>query len=214
MELRQLLIVEGINDLHAIQSLIDKRGIKLKFNHENYIRSAGDVDRAINLFGQALNNPSIQNVGIVIDANSIGIYKRLNKLKAFLKNNLPKERFDKLQIQKGGIVVVEENMPIIGIWFMPDNESKGYLEHFLAKMIPVENELWQHVLKTVDELSQKDFCEFKEKEKQKALIHTWLAWQKSPGLPFGTAVKSGYFDVNSPSVEPFLKWFENTFLLT
>ena len=41
----------------------------------------------------------------------------------------------------------------------------------------------------------------------KAVLHTWLAWQKEPGLPYGTAIRARYFRHDSPVAECFVKWF-------
>ena len=54
---------------------------------------------------------------------------------------------------------------------------------------------------------------FSEVKTQKALLHSWLAWQKTPGMPFGQAIQAGYFDLNTTSVSDFAKWFSATFKL-
>ena len=45
----------------------------------------------------------------------------------------------------------------------------------------------------------------------KAVLHTWLAWQEEPGLPYGTAIRARYFRHDSPVAECFVKWFRRVF---
>ena len=80
-------------------------------------------------------------------------------------------------------------------------------------MIPHGDLNWEFASEQVEVLMTKDHCNFTQAKKQKALVHTWLAWQKEPGKPFGAAVQAGYFNINAPSVEPFLNWFSKTFTL-
>ncbi len=48
----------------------------------------------------------------------------------------------------------------------------------------------------------------------KAQLHTWLAWKKEPGKPFGQAMDANYFDIKMPVVQEFLDWFSGTFELS
>ena len=46
---------------------------------------------------------------------------------------------------------------------------------------------------------------------RKAVLHTWLAWQKEPGRPYGVAIKARYFGATSAAADQFLAWFEQVF---
>ena len=48
-------------------------------------------------------------------------------------------------------------------------------------------------------------------ETMKAVLHTWLAWQEEPGLPYGTAIRARYFRHDSPVAECFVRWFRRVF---
>jgi hypothetical protein len=112
-----------------------------------------------------------------------------------------------------GIVIEILPTLTIGIWVMPDNVSNGYLEHFLAKLAPQEDQVWKHTETAIEHLSKQEFCKFSPVRQQKALVHTWLAWQKEPGKRFGDAVKAGYFDANAPAADAFVDWMKRTFEL-
>ena len=57
----------------------------------------------------------------------------------------------------------------------------------------------------------KDYCKFTEFKQQKAIIYNWLAWQQSPGLPFGTALEAGFLSAEKASLQPFLNWIGRSF---
>jgi hypothetical protein len=52
---------------------------------------------------------------------------------------------------------------------------------------------------------------FSDTDQIKAEVHTWLAWQREPGLPFGTAVNATLLDPNSRKCQPFLNWLGTLF---
>jgi hypothetical protein len=53
--------------------------------------------------------------------------------------------------------------------------------------------------------------QFPDKLFIKARIHTWLAWQENPGLPFGTAITARYFGADSQEALKFVNWFNLLF---
>ena len=54
-------------------------------------------------------------------------------------------------------------------------------------------------------------AKFSDNDEIKAIVHSWLAWQKEPGLPFGTALNASFLDHKSPFALPFLKWMHALF---
>lgn len=213
----QRLIVEG-KDAIALASLAQKRGLppplgyesKLKFKTAFVTVGGGDAG-AIKAFEQVIAkpNPDLTNIGLVLDANDKGFEARWREVRSILEPH-----FDTLPEtggQKGPYVITENGMPTVGIWIMPDNASPGYLEHFLAGLVPEEDDIWQYAKDTVAGMPHKPFHPPKE---QKALLHTWLAWQKEPGMPFGQAIQAGYFDHTAATVQTFLDWFSSTFQLS
>ena len=166
---------------------------------------------------QALDNLRIHvgltNMGIIVDANNVGVKHRWDRLKTILANSgkFDQHKLDAHENVGGGKIITAENMTI-GVWIMPNNKDLGYLEHFLERLIP-ENDLWQRTQSTVDWLKADNLQLFADIKKQKALLHTWLAWQKEPGKPFGVAAQSGYFNTSAPLLIDFEKWFSATFVL-
>lgn len=216
--MKQILIVEG-KDAIVLSKLCKLRSLPPPTGYSNpekyqteFVRESGGIDNALLNFEEALGQ-EFGNIGLVVDANDNGPDSRWAKIKSILSGYFSEETLKAIAPKPEGIVVQEQGLPSVGIWIMPDNQSPGYLEHFVAGMIPDGDKVWGFAEITVGQLEREEFCRFKAAKHQKALVHTWLAWQEEPGKPFGTALESKYLDANAPAVEPFLKWMKRTFQL-
>jgi hypothetical protein len=98
----------------------------------------------------------------------------------------------------------------LGVWIMPNNGAAGTLDDFLIDLIPPEDPHWPHAMSAVADASARGTT-FKAQYASKAQVHTWLAWQKDPGVPYGRAVESAYFDHDTPSARAFVAWFKRMF---
>ena len=52
---------------------------------------------------------------------------------------------------------------------------------------------------------------FSANDTDKAVLHTWLAWQEEPGLSYGTAMRARFFGDDSPAAQAFVSWFRTVF---
>lgn len=52
---------------------------------------------------------------------------------------------------------------------------------------------------------------FSEEDSSNASLHAWLAWQKEPGLPYGSAIRARYFRHDSQAAQSFVIWFRELF---
>ena len=213
----QQLIVEG-NDAIALAELCRKRGLspplgyasEAKFSQE-FVKSGQGLNGALEILREALDRNDLNNIGIIVDANDQGPTARWQSIANILSAKYQPSSLLSSQRPSGSHIVREDNMPTIGVWIMPNNHDNGYLEHFLSSLIEVSDPIWLHAQSTVTHLISQPFNVLTPAKQQKALLHTWLSWQKDPGKPFGLAMKSGYFNVNAQTVEPLLEWFRETF---
>ncbi len=92
------------------------------------------------------------------------------------------------------------------------------LEDFLQFLVPngENNQLLKIARSTVNNLPKQD--ELPEPEQKfaighesKAMIHTWLAWQKTPGKPFGTAITARFLDGNAPEAILLVDWLRRLY---
>ncbi len=97
---------------------------------------------------------------------------------------------------------------------MPDNTVPGILENFLAKLVPSTSSCWSYAQMAVQQACDQYQAPLESKDIAKGEIFTWLAWQKEPGLPFGTAIKAAVFGHDSPEAQRFVDWFKRLFIDT
>jgi hypothetical protein len=216
---KQLLIVEG-KDAIVLSVLLGQKGIGNPKGYENkakrekeFIKNGEGYQGAISAFREAVESQDYSNIGIIIDANDKGAASRWKEIRHILTKQYDTSELLKADAQKNGKLISQTDASTIGIWIMPDNENEGYLEHFISELVPPKDENWQHVEVVMADLQKQKYCKLTKSKIGKAKLHTWLAWQKEPGKPFGTAMQAEYFDVNAPIVQPFLDWFSATFVL-
>lgn len=214
----QKLIVEG-NDAISLANILMTRKMSPpkgyrkpeKFKKE-FVKVAGGKSQILAALKETLETPRINRIGIIVDADSDNSTNIAKDYCDFISETLGVSNID-FELSESGVILNPLEDLTIGIWIMPDNSSEGFLEHFLAELIPEGNQTWEFTKEKVNELLQTDFCEFSKIKTQKALVHTYLSWKESPGLPFGTAVHAKYFDAKSSKADAFAKWFETTFEL-
>jgi len=216
--MQQRLIVEG-KDAIVLTSIRMKKGSaspkgysnSYKYRNEFIKVAEGDTNIKTALKEQ-LQSTDVEHIGIIMDADDKGAENRFKSLIDFIQKETGKDLTDCKLNSEGFCHKLNDNRTI-GIWVMPDNKNEGYLENFVSSMIPNNDETWQFAQAKVKELSEQAFCKFNKTAKQKALVHTFLAWQKTPGLPMGTAIKAEFLRIETPLVENFIEWFQNTFEL-
>ncbi|MCC5874965.1 MAG: hypothetical protein JJU11_01980, partial [Candidatus Sumerlaeia bacterium] len=147
------------------------------------------------------------HLGIIVDANG-SPSDRWNAVKDRLYKSgieIPSE-----PTHQGVIANGMEPGWKVGIWMMPDNSNSGALEDFLLQLIPQKQEALKHHAGSSTEKALNLGGTFENLKK--ATLYTWLAWQEVPGLPYGTAIKSRYFETTSSLSSSFRSWFQDLFL--
>jgi hypothetical protein len=152
----------------------------------------------------------LQTLGIVLDADQSAQFTWQSVCAA-----LQKSGYTDLPASPGpnGAIITDLNpdLPKVGIWIMPDNQSAGEVEDFFLQMIPAENALLKHAGDAVRSLIQQGQNLFLESDGSKAKAHTWLAWQPEPGRSMGVALKSGWAGGQHPLAERLAAWFGRLF---
>ena len=98
----------------------------------------------------------------------------------------------------------------VGVWLMPDNNRRGAIEEFLLDLIRPNDPLLEHAARATGGASALGAA-FPETARRKAELRAWLAWQESPGLPYGSAMAADYLDSRRPAANPFVNWFTRLF---
>jgi hypothetical protein len=207
MAVTKILLVEGKDDEHVLKHISNNRGGP-RFHKVEPYEGVPNLLNAIPVRLKAAGGEAI--VGIVIDADT-DLNARWQSLCNLLRNAGYQEVPD-TPAADGTIINPPSNafLPRVGIWIMPDNQTKGVLEDFLRFMVPDGSRLFDHVTTSVDAIPE-DERRFGALAEPKAIIHTWLAWQEKPGKPIGTAITARYLDPDVPQADVLVSWLNRLY---
>jgi len=202
---KNILLVEGTDDEHVVKHLCGHYSLFI-----DRIRDCKGVDELLKEFPVQLKNSGIEALGVVVDAD-VNIQARWESI----KNHLMTAGYPDVPQTpdaQGSVIQppVDSLLPRVGVWLMPDNQTNGILEDFLRFLVPQPNGLLnyaQHCINRIPDGQRR----FETKDETKALMHTWLAWQKEPGKPFGTAITARYLDANIKNAGVFVDWLKRLF---
>jgi hypothetical protein len=207
MAAKKILLVEGNEDEHVLKHLCGNRGGLLLDD----ILPLGGVDQLLDSLPVRLKASEYGDIlGVIIDADTDLDFRWRS-----LKNRLLRVGYEGVPDNPApeGTILDPPNdklLPRVGIWIMPDNRSKGILEDFLQFLIPERSELFEHVKTSIAGIPA-GARHFSKLAEPKALIHTWLAWQKEPGKSLGTAITARYLDPGVAQVDVLMSWLNRLY---
>lgn len=207
MTAKKVLLVEGVDDKHVLMHICGNRGIP----HLDDVKSHEGVEELLESVPVRLKASEEGDiVGVVIDADT-DVAARWRSLRDRLIRvgytdvpNSPAPDGTILDPPPGTL------LPRVGIWIMPDNQTKGILEDFLRFLLPAGSPLFDHVTASMATIPAGE-RRFSQLAEPKALIHTWLAWQEEPGKPLGTAITARYLDPAVAQVDVLVSWLNRLF---
>ncbi len=205
-----VLHVEGSTDLHTICQLLARHAIAL---HPRFgpvvVNETGGDDHILGSMRNAVKASAERPVGFVIDANG-SVADRWQSIQGCLSGldiSLPAT-----PPPSGFIGVAASIRARVGVWIMPDNETDaGQFEHLVQTLVPTDDALFEHARSATQQAVALDE-RFVPQDRLKAELHCWLAWQREPGRPFGTAIKAHYFRHDSEVAIRFVTWFTSLFI--
>lgn len=194
----RLLIVEGKDDLHTIVHLIGEFG-GLPEEQLPLVISAGGVENLLRRMPTYIK--SVPLLGLVVDADEDPRARWLQLRQRLVSQGLScPEQADPAGTVTHGIQAGWQ----VGVWMMPDNQGAGAIEGFLETLVPQhQNAIYSHACTSTDRARELG-APFRHIGK--ARIHTWLAWQEFPGLPYGSALKARTFDASGELAQRFVTW--------
>lgn len=224
MDYKNLMLVEGRNDLFVLGELLQRHGVDCAISGSKrgdikektiVIDEQGGVAGVLDALKVALlGYNDLERLAIVVDADT-DIEARWDALRNILVRFGGKE-IPRSPAPEGTVITLKRPYRTlrVGVWLMPDNRVPGILEDFVAFLVPDENTfLWQHAVDSVARIPAEQ-RNFPAVARPKAEIHTWLAWQKEPGQPFGLALTAKYLDSNAPYALNLVSWVQRVFELS
>jgi hypothetical protein len=203
---KNLILVEGKDEEHVFGHLFHHHGIQKGIID---LKSKDGIDNLLDTLPVELRASELESLGIVVDADT-----NLNSRWDALRNILTKAGYPLIPRDPlpDGSIFQHEDMPIVGVWLMPDNRTPGMLEDFVGFLVPQGNPLWPRASDCLKEIPEKHRC-FTLNHQIKAHIHTWLAWQEEPGTPLGLAITKRYLDAETMHAKKLIDWIRRLFNL-
>ena len=215
---RSNLHVEGTDDVHAIKHVLFRHGFDCPTKGDSRsadefsgnvpeIKAAGGERRVLAAMETAITVSTGRSVGFVLDADAVAenrwqaVRDRLGTFELNLPDSIPEDGF---------VGDIAEFKVRVGVWLMPDNRRSGALEQFLQDLIEEGNPLLPVAVRSTEN-AKAEGADFPESSSNKAVLHAWLAWQETPGLPYGSAISARYFRADSTAATAFVQWYKNVF---
>ena len=204
-EPEHLLLVEGEDDAHVVRQLCNRHESIPQFS----IRGTGGIEKLLEAIGPALIPRERKAVGILVDADD-NLEDRWDDLTSRLNEEgigIPANPGP-----NGTIMDARKEMGNslrIGIWVMPNNESPGEIEDFVADMIPTDDPIWPLSQSYVDGIPT-GHRRFRPGKLLRAKVYSWLATREIPGR-MGAAIGAGELTVDSETARRFVGWLRELF---
>jgi len=202
---KRILLVEGKDDEHVFRALFGKRNLPQPtiHQHEGYLR-------LLEAMPERLKESDVEAIGIVLDADT-----SLDGRWEAVRHRLVVAGYAATPAQPDalGLVLMPPPgtiLPRVGVWLMPNNQVPGILEDFLRYLVPPGNALFGYAQQSVNGIAE-DLRLFQAVDTPKALLHTWLAWQKEPGRPLGLSITAGFLEHTAAEAETLVNWMQRLF---
>lgn len=201
-----VLYVEGLNDEHVCYSLFEHYAVPQVFK-VTAKKGIGDILKTLRSQLKFRDDAQLERIGVMLDADD-DLAARWRELRGILLRggyqDVPEAPLPH------GLVLEQEDQPVIGVWIMPDNTVPGQLEHFIKFLVPDGDILWVKAEEILQQLPER---RFPEPAFIKAQVHTWLAWQEEPGTPMSLSITKKYLDANAPQAGQFISWIRRLFVM-
>ena len=196
------LLVEGDDDKSVISSIYKRNNIPVNF----FMPDCNCIENVKKSIPLLLKGNVVNTLGIIIDAD-YDFRARWQSIQNLLREygfNIPDD------LPESGLINQNESKKV-GVWIMPDNKTDGMLEDFLAFMVPEDDQLLPIARTTLENIETRGLDKYISAHKPKALIHTWLAWQKKTGASLGLSILTKYLSTDTEICTKFTCWLNDLF---
>ena len=199
----KVLLVEGSDDCHVVLALRDAHQVAVQFG----IYECGGDDLLLKRLNALVVQPDPPSViGAVLDADT-GAAGRWASIVAKLSHHT--YQFPGAPTADGTIIEGNGSLPRLGIWLMPNNQIQGMLEDFCIEMIDQAGRTAAE--DAVTEARRVGVTTFVANHRSKAIVHTYLAWQDTPGRPLGQSITAQSLRPQTATAHAFSGWLARLF---
>lgn len=216
---RRALLVEGYMDALFVKGVLAVAGIKdVSITPPKDIGASGNgvsnVEKILPAMLLKATSGELDSFGILIDADFTGINGGFAQRQAAITTILSSGGYSRLNSTGGSSFGDEFRHPTqipMHLGIFPDHSSDGMVESMLSNCVsPGDQEiLHNHAKNAITSLPKTLFNS--TLHNHKAEISTLLAWQKSPGLDNGIAVRNGVFDTTKFEFLNLINWLKKVF---
>ena len=217
---KAVLLVEGQGDVLFFEALLRQMDLTDKINVApprdfNFDNTVSNFPRLIDRLTKRMITGHISHLGIVADADHTSgggfntRWKTLTERLAAHKYIIPQK--PPALPATGSIFKNSHGLPPAGLYLMPNHQDNGMLEDMLWQNLHDDEqstELRGYAEKVIDGLPHQRFSEH---HRTKAMLYSWLAWQKRPGQTMDVTVHGQLLDYQRASLAGFLKWLQKVF---
>ena len=204
------LMVEGADDKWTIINLLTRHGYDWEDVKRTrpYVEEMGGIDRLLNKTVLSTALKTYDRLALVFDADlpPTNRWHQVCDLLGSLGLSMPAQ-----PASEGTIIQSLRPSSRLGVWMMPDNSQPGRLEEFIEKLIPPGHSVWPHAQSATVRALELG-APLRPMDHIKGALYSWLSWQETPGMPFGTALASHVLRQDSPEALLFVKWFQQCFM--
>ena len=210
MEERSRLQVEGVDDRHVIRHLLRRHGLSDGECGPVFpeIRDVGGRASLLDGIRPGVLTSTGRSIGFVLDSNSsvdrtwTAVSQRLREVEVDVSVEMPIDGF---------IGQATRHQARVGVWLMPDNQQEGDLEGFVAGLARgAAPRIVEHAEAATSQAVVLG-ARVPPTAMRKAVLHAWLAWQETPGLPYGAAIGAHYLRHDTAAATGFVAWFRRLF---
>jgi uncharacterized protein DUF3226 len=202
---RRAMLVEGPDDQGVLVAILRYLGAP---ERDPEVRKADGIDDLLHRkLPVQLKESDLGQLGIVVDADS-NAEDRWKAVRGVLTAAGYKKIAGKPPL--GGAIIMESGLPTVGIWIMPDNSASGAVEQFAKLLVPADDKLWAQAEIAVGQAVAIE-RRFGLTGEMKAVMHTWLAWQKEPGRPMGQAITKRFLEPSAAGANDLCDWLRRLF---
>ena len=198
----KLFLVEGQNDKHVVWQICRHHTEIPDF----YIADRGNSQGVLDSIVPEALSPARMTLGVLLDMDDD-----------------PQSRWDEVAYQlrlaglqppvvpdsAGTVISAGNGKPRVGVWLMPNNESSGELEDFVARMIPNGDTVWPLARGYIDRIAPSD-RKFAAGKTLRAQLYSWLAVREDP-RQMGLAIRAKDLETDGELCRQFIDWLSRLF---